>query len=419
MSTASSTFVGLLACQQTPFLRELNTQVISCSEEPDSEALFQVELTDTVIFPEGGGQPSDTGRINGVPVKYARRDGLRAIHFVSAPIPAGTPVCVKVDFKRRLDHMQQHTGQHLLSAVLKNGWGLETVSWNLGATISHVELKASNNLVLSPSVLSDIESKCNDLIFEALPIATHVAEQEPAMSPSTVPCDYVGGVIRHVQIGVAGAAIDNNACCGTHLANTAQIQVLKLAGVDRIRGGNTRLFFYVGARVREYAEASLARDKQLAGLLSCPPETQCEAVDRLVKHGKASLKALKALRVALAPLVAQDLHRQLIAQSDSGIQTAVYYCENGDGPFASSIGSELAKLMTGSSLRWLTVVASGTKTDGGPLVVSGSKETDINDAVKCLTLLLGVCKGGMTHGAWRGKAASFTQLTKFNLSALD
>ncbi|KAJ2444405.1 hypothetical protein GGF42_006313 [Coemansia sp. RSA 2424] len=211
MAVVSSKLVGLLACQQTPFLRELDTHVLSCSEKPDSEGLFCIELADTVIFPEGGGQPSDTGHIDGVPVKYARRDGLRAIHYASAPLPTGALVRVEVDFKKRLDHMQQHTGQHLLSAVLEKDWGLVTVSWSLGATASHVELRASKDLVLSSIALAAIESKCNDLIFKALPIATHVVEQEPATCPSTVPGDYVGGVIRYVEIGVAGAAIDRNA----------------------------------------------------------------------------------------------------------------------------------------------------------------------------------------------------------------
>ncbi|KAJ2415839.1 hypothetical protein GGI10_001422 [Coemansia sp. RSA 2530] len=312
--------------------------------------------------------------------------------------------------------MQQHSGQHLLSAVLRKDWGLETVSWNLGATVSHVELKASKEQALPQGSLDAIESKCNDVIFEALPISTSVVEQVAATCPSSVPGDYVGGVIRHVEIGVAGAAIDRNACCGTHLENTAQMQVLKLAGVDRIRGGNMRLFFYVGTRVREYAEASLVRDRRLAGLLSCPPESQCEAVERSIKQAKASLKALKSLRGQLVPLVAHDLRNQLVAQGVSRRQTTVYHCEDGDGPFASSVGSELAKLMMGANSEWLAVIASGSKSDGGTLVVVGSKEASITEAVERLTLLLGPCKGGGSHGAWRGKAASFAQLAKLDLS---
>ncbi|KAJ2737423.1 hypothetical protein IW152_000147 [Coemansia sp. BCRC 34962] len=195
------------------------------------------------------------------------------------------------------------------------------------------------------------------------------------------------------------------------------MQVLKLAGVDRIRGGNMRLFFYIGTRVREYAEASLVRDKRLAGLLSCPPESQCEAVERSIRQVKVSLKALKSLRGQLVPLVGHDLRNQLVAQDGGKLQTTVYHCEDGDGPFASSVGSELAKLMAGVNSEWLAVIASGSKADGGALVVVGSKEASITDTVERLAPLLGTCKGGMSHGTWRGRAASFTQLAKLNLSA--
>ncbi|KAJ2804149.1 hypothetical protein H4S07_004296 [Coemansia furcata] len=159
------------------------------------------------------------------------------------------------------------------------------------------------------------------------------------------------------------------------------------------------------------------RDKKLAGLLSCPPETQCEAVERLVKQGKASLKTLKSLRGQLAPLVAQDLCNQLVTQGEIQCQNTAYHCEDGDGPFASSVGSELAKLMAGINTKWLAVVASGPKVDGGALVVVGNDEAIIIDAVERLKLLLGTCKGGISHGTWRGKAASFSQLAKLNISA--
>ncbi|KAJ2460617.1 hypothetical protein GGI02_005738, partial [Coemansia sp. RSA 2322] len=180
-------------------------------EKPDTDGLFYVELKDTVIFPEGGGQPSDTGHINGVGVKYARRDGLRAIHYVDEPIPVGARVRVEVDFAQRLDNMQQHSGQHLLSAILSRGWGLETVSWSLGDAISYVELQTSKESTLPQAMLDAVEDKCNDIVLEALPINIHMAEQGSEAQPSTVPADYVGGVIRHVEIGVAETAIDKNA----------------------------------------------------------------------------------------------------------------------------------------------------------------------------------------------------------------
>ncbi|KAJ1854714.1 hypothetical protein LPJ73_002438, partial [Coemansia sp. RSA 2703] len=149
---------------------------------------------------------------------------------------------------------------------------------------------------------------------------------------------------------------------------------------DRIRGGNTRVFFYVGKRIRSYAQQSLNRDKALTDLLSCPPETHYTAVERAIKQNKAAIKSLKSLRRQLVPLVAHELCRQIISSSPSnnGIISVVYHCEDGDGPFASSIGSEIVKLMANSSngdaalnAEWVAIIASGARTEGGALVIVG------------------------------------------------
>ncbi|KAJ1828242.1 hypothetical protein LPJ56_001224 [Coemansia sp. RSA 2599] len=215
-------------------------------------------------------------------------------------------------------------------------------------------------------------------------------------------------------------------CCGTHVVNTAQLQQIKLAGTDRIRGGNTRVFFYAGRRVCKYAEQSLQRDKRLGELLSCPPETQCQAVERIKKQVKGALKSLTSLRRQLAPLAAQDLHSRLTcsaahggASKDGGeceLRSVVYHCEDGDGPFANAVGNELGKLMSGSSkvARWVAVIASGPKAEGGAVVIAGSNEGEINSALDRLSATVGECKGGFARGVWQGKASSFGKLAKLS-----
>ncbi|KAJ2360290.1 hypothetical protein IW150_007542, partial [Coemansia sp. RSA 2607] len=155
--------------------------------------------------------PSDTGYIDGIEVKYARRDGLHAIHYATAPLQAGTGVSVEVDFGRRFDHMQQHSGQHLLSALIERECGLETVSWNLGVDICHVELGTSKDFVFTTAMMEDIEEKCNQAIFKGLPMTTHVYDQDSEKVPTSVPDDYVGGVIRYVEIGFSDSVLDRNA----------------------------------------------------------------------------------------------------------------------------------------------------------------------------------------------------------------
>ncbi|KAJ2548806.1 hypothetical protein EV175_004685, partial [Coemansia sp. RSA 1933] len=138
------------------------------------------------------------------------REGLRAIHSVGGPIDVGTSVRVNVDFKRRLDHMQQHSGQHLLSAVLYKDHRLETVSWSLGATVSHVELKTSKDFKSSPELFCKIEDKCNIMIFDALEVRVTEFDQSSATCPSSVPEDYVDGIVRFVEIVKDGTVLDQN-----------------------------------------------------------------------------------------------------------------------------------------------------------------------------------------------------------------
>ncbi|KAJ2619229.1 hypothetical protein GGI26_005994, partial [Coemansia sp. RSA 1358] len=386
-------------------------------ESPNDNGLYEIELEDTIIFPEGGGQPSDTGSISGIEVKISRRQGLRAIHHAAAPIEAGSVVYVEVDFKRRLDHMQQHSGQHLLSAVLARECGLRTVSWSLGSDVSHVELDTAKDYVLQQHLLNEIESKCNALIFQSLPMTVRVYEQSAETCPSSIPVDYVGGVVRCVEIGKAGEKLDQNTCCGTHVTNTSQLQILKLAGTDRVRGGNTRLFFYVGDRICKYAHGSLQRDKRLAELLSCPPEIQCEAVERAIRQSKLQAKSLKSLRRLLVPLVAKELHQRLsTVTSNEQTQSVLYHCEDGDGAFAIGVANELVKLMEGPSIiKWAAVIAAGTKTEGGQLVITGGSSDTIKNTLSRIAPVLGEHKGGFSRGMWQGKASSFLNLENFSL----
>ena len=177
MTAATSTIVGALACQKNSFLKTLNTKVVSSYEfippatakekqnknkkDSPKELKYGVEFEDTVLFPEGGGQPFDKGTItilnNGaavasepktVEVNAILRDKLKAVHIVDEPLEPGTQVKLQVDWDRRLDIMQQHTGQHLLSAVFDT-LKLDTLSWSMGDIINYIELpeKVSDEVV--------------------------------------------------------------------------------------------------------------------------------------------------------------------------------------------------------------------------------------------------------------------------------
>ncbi len=159
----------------------------------------------------GGGQPSDHGTLlpltnestKPIAINHVQRDGLRCVQFSSEPLSPGTKVLQQVDFKRRWDHMQQHTGQHLLSAVMNTYDNLKTLSWGMGAAgeMNYVELPRKP----SADEIRSIQDECNKIIGESLSISVEVANDSDL---SKLPGDYDQdkGVVRVVKIG----DLDNN-----------------------------------------------------------------------------------------------------------------------------------------------------------------------------------------------------------------
>ncbi|BDA42267.1 Alanyl-tRNA editing protein Aarsd1 [Coccomyxa sp. Obi] len=259
--------VSLLPCQIDCFLRSIDTKVLSCEQEAtgkENEGRFRVLLETSVLYPESGGQPSDRGSItvfdgnSQVEVLDVQRceDG-RVAHNTAVPVVQGASVRVSVDWGRRYDHMQQHTGQHLVSAVCDEVLGADTVSWELHARGG--ELGSSDNVMvdlatpsLSPEQMQAIEQRCNAVIREAHAVRQVLVNESnrEALAASQLlrgnlpPADRVKGAVRLIEI----EGVDINACGGTHLQSTAELQVIKLTGLERTRG-MARLCFVAGDRV--------------------------------------------------------------------------------------------------------------------------------------------------------------------------
>lgn len=238
---------GALACQRDSALRALRARVTRCervrlpaTKKTPAQSFLEVELLDTVLFPEGGGQPCDTGALDGARVdKVFIRDG-RCLHRV--PLPAGeeeadgelaralqegTEVLATVDWDRRFDHMQQHSAQHLLSAVAERH-GYDTTTWSLGDERCNVELVPVGGTdkpqKVSEDVLRRIESEVNAAIVRGLEMTPKFAQPgspEWEQVARKFPADQQPEAMRIVCID----GIDANPCCGTHVKNVAQLQV--------------------------------------------------------------------------------------------------------------------------------------------------------------------------------------------------
>lgn len=201
-------------------------------------------LDQSYFYPTSGGQAHDTGTINDWPVVdvVVGEDG-QIYHLLAAlpdPIPASGPVQGVIDWPRRYDHMQQHSGQHLLSQLFYRLFEMETVSVHFGATESTLDLDAPS---ITPEQLAEAERAANDLVYAALPITAYfVDERELASVPLRRP-PTVSGEIRIVEI----QGYDYSACGGTHVHTTAEIGPIKLLRQER-RRGQTRITFLCGKR---------------------------------------------------------------------------------------------------------------------------------------------------------------------------
>ena len=276
-----------------------------------------VVLDRTQFYPEGGGQPCDLGTLGGAPVLAVEEAGEEVVHWLAgepAAWPVGRPVEGQVDLARRRDHMEQHSAQHLLSAVLLARFGLETRAFHLGAEL--VTIDVAGPRALDAALLAAAEEAANAAIRADLPLSVEVHRGEAARAAA-------GGLrkapgpealasprgLRIVQIGPHAAPLDRDPCGGTHVGSTGELGALVLLGSEAGKKGETRLHFAAGARavraVRERLDALSAGARALSvGHLDLPAKAE-----RLLAEAKALKKALEAAEAREVALLAGEVAR--------------------------------------------------------------------------------------------------------------
>jgi alanyl-tRNA synthetase len=219
------------------FLTRFDAQVVGAATARDSAAVL---LDRTAFYPTSGGQPSDRGSIGGIAVTdVVEGDDGRVLHIVDRTIAPGERVACEVDWVRRFDHMQQHTAQHLLSAVLERMNGIRTESFHLGAEACTIDVTAG----LTLEQLRPVEEEANRVVWENRQVRVRfVTHAEAAALPLRKP-PARSGLLRLIEID----GVDLSACGGTHVAATAEVGVLSVTRADRYKGG-TRIEFVAGAR---------------------------------------------------------------------------------------------------------------------------------------------------------------------------
>lgn len=278
----------------------------------------RVYLDQSAFYPTSGGQPHDLGDLGGIAVHEVVDEGERVAHVLAAPLPDGDAVTGTVSWARRFDHMQQHTGQHLLSAVFADLFGFGTLSVHFGAEVSTVDIDTET---LSRERLVAAEARANEVVTENRPVT--VSFEDAAQATGLRKPSDREGTLRIVKID----GIDRSACGGTHVRATGEIGAVLLRRVEKVRKA-TRVEFVCGLRAVRRSRADFES-------LSAAAATMSASVDELpslVAAQAAQLRELdnarKRLDRELAELRARELYDGTAADA-SGVRRAVVRRDHG------------------------------------------------------------------------------------------
>ena len=257
----------------------------------------KVWLDRTFFYPESGGQPDDRGTLGGFKVEAVSEDDSGVCHLVKGALEAGDEINGHVDMARRFDHMQQHTGQHILSRIFVSLGGLMTVGFHLGEKSSTIDLSGP----ASDDMIAKAEREANAVVFQDLPVAARVITREEYESAK----DEGDGVRSRLPEGTGSIRIveiedtDSSTCCGTHCLSTGMVGTIKITHTENVRGGVRVEFLCGGRALGDYGEKHA-----LLAALGTSMSTDWRELDGIIEKLVSENKAMRKERDALSREVA-------------------------------------------------------------------------------------------------------------------
>jgi alanyl-tRNA synthetase len=375
-----------------PFEREFTARVMSCEVLPPdvdsgiTATVWGLILDRTAFYPTSGGQPNDLGKIADANVLDVRDEGDEIIHVVDRR-PESPDVIGCLDWPRRFDHMQQHTGQHLLSAMFQERFGLPTVSFHLGADICTIDLRGPEP---SEESLEGAERAANQIIFEDRPVNVRYGTADELSRLGVRKDVQREGILRAIEIESA----DLQPCGGTHVKSTGQIGLILVRRSTKVRQ-DWRAEFVCGGRAERIARRDFQRLRQTAEKMSCSLEETVSAASRALAERDANFKNFRAMLERLAKAEAQlSLHAVSSDPEELTIVTRLF--EGVPAEYLGFFANEIAK-----SDRTVVLLALS---EGGHLLFAQHPTSgkDMNTLLKQVLEKFGG-KGGGTHDFARGR----------------
>jgi len=370
-----------------PYLREFDAVIV---ERTTHEGKAAVVLDRTAFYPTSGGQPFDVGTLAGVKVTdvFDAEDG-RVMHVVDR-LPDGEAVKGTIDWTRRFDHMQQHTGQHVLSAAFDRFLGARTESFHLGADYATIDLARD----LSAADVARAEAEANRVVWEDRPVAIRFASAEEAAQMGLRKESKREGTLRLIDV----EAFDLSACGGTHVARTGAIGLIAVSATERFKGG-LRVTFLCGGRALAGFRALRDTVATSVRALSVLPAELPAAIERLQGQEKELRHQLKNLGDKLSIYQADELSRRAVDLG--GVKLVAQDVWQADAATLKTIASRIVQ-----QAGYAVVLASDR--DTRPIVVARSSDvaTDANAILKSLIQRHGGKGGGRPELAQGGGLTS-------------
>lgn len=279
---------------QDAYLRETTAKVLECRQ---SKHGYEIVLDRTCFYPEGGGQPGDQGTINGIRVTDTHeKDGL-VLHYTEEPIAVGTEVKAVIDWNRRFDLTQQHSGEHMVSGVVHRIYGYDNVGFHMGADMVTIDFSGE----LTEQQLREVEQEVNEKIWLDSPVKCWYPTPAELKEIPYRSKKELTGKVRIVEFPGA----DICACCGTHVAHTGEIGLVKILSVEKFHSG-VRVEMLSGRRALQYLTAVQDQNRQISQLLSAKVMETAKAVKNLAAELENKRQQVTAMENAQFAALAEQ-----------------------------------------------------------------------------------------------------------------
>lgn len=265
------------------YAREFDAEVISCQKGKKG---YEVVLSDTAFYPEGGGQPADRGTLGQVNVLDVKRRNGEILHITDAPLEPGMTVHGVLDWERRFDHMQQHSGEHILSGVVHAQFGYDNVGFHMNDEVVTVDF----NGPITWEEAMELEDKVNAYIWTDAESRELYPSEEELKAMDYRSKIELKGKVRLVEYPGA----DLCACCGTHVAHTGEIGLMKILSVSRHKDGVRMEMLFGGRAMKDYDRKHLL-NTEFSRRLSAKPYETGEALQRVLDEMNAMKFRMQAM----------------------------------------------------------------------------------------------------------------------------